>query len=47
MTGFGMGSLMALVLPFGVTYLILQTAMLLLWWGLGLPLGIGSTYTYP
>lgn len=46
-TGFGMGSLMALVLPFGITYLILQTAMLLLWWGLGLPLGIGSAYTYP
>jgi aminobenzoyl-glutamate transport protein len=46
-TGFGMGSLMALVLPFGTTYLILQTAMLLIWWGLGLPLGIGSSYTYP
>jgi aminobenzoyl-glutamate transport protein len=46
-TGFGMGSLMALVLPFGVTYLILQTTVLLAWWELGLPLGIGSTYTYP
>ena len=46
-TGFGMGSLMALVLPFGITYLILQTTMLLFWWGFGLPLGIGSTYTYP
>jgi aminobenzoyl-glutamate transport protein len=46
-TGFGMGSLMALVLPFGITYLILQTTILLTWWGLGLPLGIGSTYTYP
>ena len=43
MTGFGMGSLMALVLPFGITYLILQTTILLIWWGIGLPLGIGST----
>jgi aminobenzoyl-glutamate transport protein len=46
-TDFGMGSLMALVLPFGVTYLILQTALLLVWWWLRLPLGIGSAYTYP
>ena len=46
-TGFGLGSLMALVLPFGITYLILQTTILLLWWGFGLPLGIGSAYTYP
>ena len=46
-TEFGMGSLMALVLPFGVAYLILQTTLLLIWWGLGLPLGIGSAYTYP
>jgi aminobenzoyl-glutamate transport protein len=46
-TGFGLGSLMALVLPFGITYLILQITVLLAWWGLGLPLGIGSAYTYP
>jgi aminobenzoyl-glutamate transport protein len=25
----------------------LQTAILLIWWGLSLPLGIGSTYTFP
>jgi len=46
-TEFGMGSLMALVLPFGIAYLLLQTTLLLIWWGLGLPLGIGSAYTYP
>jgi len=46
-TGFGLGSLMAMVLPFGITYLFLQTTMLLIWWGLGLPLGVGASYTFP
>ena len=46
-TGFGIGSLMSLVLPFGVAYLILQTGLLLLWWGLGIPLGIAARYAYP
>ena len=43
----GLGTIMALVLPIGVMYLVLQTALLLLWWVLGLPLGIGATYGYP
>ncbi len=46
-TGFGVGSLMSLVLPFGVAYGILQVGVLLLWWGLGIPLGIAARYTYP
>jgi aminobenzoyl-glutamate transport protein len=46
-TGLGLGSLMALVFPLGAVYLVLQIAMLLLWWGLGLPLGIGGHYVYP
>jgi aminobenzoyl-glutamate transport protein len=46
-TGFGVGTLMSLLLPFGVAYMVLQIAMLLLWWTLGLDLGIGGRYTYP
>ena len=46
-TGFGVGTLMSLLLPFGVIYLALQVAMLLLWWGIGLPLGIAGRYVYP
>ena len=46
-TGFGVGTLMSLLLPFGVIYLALQVVMLLLWWGLGLPLGIAGRYVYP
>lgn len=45
--GFGIGSLMSLVLPLGIAYLVLQTVLLLLWWGMGVPLGIGGRYTYP
>ena len=46
-TGYGVGSLMSLLLPFGVVFLVLQTGMVLLWWGLGLPLGIGGRYVFP
>jgi aminobenzoyl-glutamate transport protein len=46
-TGYGVGSLMSLLLPIGLVYLALQTAMLLLWWGVGLPLGIGGRYVFP
>jgi aminobenzoyl-glutamate transport protein len=45
--GFGMGSLTALLLPMGAAYLVLQTVLLLLWWGAGMPLGMGGRYTYP
>lgn len=46
-TGFGVGTLMSLLLPFGTLYLALQIAMLLAWWALGLPLGIGGRYVVP
>jgi len=46
-SGFGTGTLMALLLPFGVSYLALQVAMLLLWWLCGFSLGIGGRYVYP
>jgi aminobenzoyl-glutamate transport protein len=46
-TGLGVGTLMSLLLPFGLVYLVLQTGMLLAWWGLGLPLGIAGRYAFP
>jgi len=46
-TGFGVGTLMSLLLPFGVAYMVLQIAMLLLWWLVGLPLGVGGRYVFP
>jgi p-aminobenzoyl-glutamate transporter AbgT len=41
------GTLMSLLLPFGLLYLVLQIGMLLLWWAVGLPLGIGGQYVFP
>jgi aminobenzoyl-glutamate transport protein len=43
----GIGTLLALMLPFSVALLVLWTGFLLLFWALGLPLGIGASYTYP
>jgi len=46
-TGFQVGTLMSLLLPFGAAYLVLQIGVLLLWWMVGLPLGIGGRYVVP
>jgi aminobenzoyl-glutamate transport protein len=46
-TGFGVGSLMSLLLPFGASYLALQVLLLLVWWAGGLPLGVDGRHVYP
>jgi aminobenzoyl-glutamate transport protein len=43
----GIGTLIALMLPFSITLLVLWTAFLLGFWALGIPLGVGSSYVYP
>jgi aminobenzoyl-glutamate transport protein len=43
----GIGTLLALMLPFSVTLLVTWTTFLLTYWALGLPLGVGATYIYP
>jgi aminobenzoyl-glutamate transport protein len=43
----GVGTLLALMLPFSVTLLVLWTAFLLGFWALGIPLGVGASYVYP
>lgn len=43
----GIGTLLALMLPFSITLLIVWSAFLLGFWALGLPLGVGASYTYP
>ncbi|HEY4554855.1 MAG TPA: AbgT family transporter, partial [Lysobacter sp.] len=45
--GAGIGTLLALMIPYSFTLLVLWTAFLLAFWALGLPLGIGASYTYP
>ncbi|MEL7451713.1 MAG: AbgT family transporter [Pseudomonadota bacterium] len=45
--GTGIGTLTAMMLPYSITFLVLWTIFLLLYSAAGLPLGIGSSYTYP
>ncbi|HEY0973073.1 MAG TPA: AbgT family transporter [Solimonas sp.] len=42
----GIGTVTAMMLPYSLTFLGVWSLFLLLWWGLGLPLGIGSSYAY-
>jgi p-aminobenzoyl-glutamate transporter AbgT len=43
----GIGTLVSMMLPYSITFLATWTAMLLLFWALGLPLGLQAPYTYP
>lgn len=43
----GIGTLIALMLPYSIAMLVLWTSFLLGFWALDIPLGVGSTYTYP
>ena len=44
--GAGVGTLLALMLPYSITLLVCWTLFLLAFWGLGLPLGVGAAYVY-
>jgi aminobenzoyl-glutamate transport protein len=41
----GVGTLISAMLPYSICFLIAWTVLLLVWWGLGLPLGLQSRYT--
>jgi len=43
----GIGTVIAMMLPYTLTFLVVWSAFLLGYWALGIPLGIGSSYTYP
>lgn len=43
----GIGTLLSIMLPFSIALLICWTAFLLIYWSLGIPLGIQSSYVYP
>lgn len=45
--GAGIGTLLAIMLPYSIAILVAWTVFLLLYWGLGLPLGLQSSYVYP
>lgn len=43
----GIGTMVSLMLPYSVLFLLGWTVLLLAWWFLGLPLGLGASYTWP
>lgn len=45
--GTGIGTLVAMMLPYTIALLILWSAFLVLYWTLGIPLGFQANYAYP
>lgn len=45
--GTGIGTMISLMLPYSLAFLISWTVLLLLWWTLGLPLGTAAGYSWP
>jgi len=43
----GIGTLTSMMLPYSITFLVIWTLFLLIYWLLGLPLGLQAGYTYP
>ncbi len=43
----GIGTLTSIMIPYSITFIIAWTAFLILYWILGIPLGLGASYTYP
>ncbi len=42
----GIGTLVSMMIPYSIAFMILWTLFLLLYWKLGIPLGLQSTYEY-
>ena len=42
----GIGTLVALMLPYSLTFLVTWTALLIVYWMLNIPLGLQASYTY-
>jgi|SRR5688572_17535111 len=45
--GTGIGTLVSMMLPFSLTFLAGWTVFLLIYWALGIPLGLQAPYSYP
>jgi len=46
-TNAGIGTLVAMMLPYSVVFLVAWSVFLLLYWTIGFPLGLQSSYVYP
>ena len=46
-TSTGIGTVTSIMLPYSITLLVTWSLFLIAYWGLGIPLGLAATYTYP
>jgi aminobenzoyl-glutamate transport protein len=46
-TATGIGTLVSTMLPYSVSFLAVWTVFLLVYWALGIPLGLQASYTFP
>jgi len=44
--GTGIGTLVSMMLPYSVAFILLWSVLLVAFWTLGIPLGTDSSYTY-
>jgi p-aminobenzoyl-glutamate transporter AbgT len=42
----GIGTLTSLMLPYSMSFLVTWSALLMLFWALGIPLGLQAPYSY-
>ncbi|HUF05012.1 MAG TPA: AbgT family transporter [Aridibacter sp.] len=45
--GTGIGTIVSLMLPYSIAFLVTWVGLLLVFWALGIPLGLEAPYTYP
>lgn len=45
--GTGIGTVVAMMLPYSVGFLVVWTGFLILYWSVGIPLGLEASYLYP
>ncbi len=43
----GIGTLTSIMIPYSIAFIVAWTAFLILYWVLGIPLGLGASYAYP
>jgi aminobenzoyl-glutamate transport protein len=46
-TGTGIGTVVAMMLPYAVSFLVIWSVFLMIYWSLGIPLGLQASYVYP
>jgi len=45
--GTGIGTIISMMFPYSISFLVLWTLFLILFWMIGFPLGLEASYVYP